>query len=220
MTPSVGIPVARKSRGAWRRVQRLASVVYLIIVAIPLGIVALFGVWMRDTTGPGALPRTAVVFTGQFGRVTAALDLLSEGKVARIFVTGVNAGAGIRPATFAEHFKLSEALRREHATGGIVLATDANDTLENGCETAEWLAENPDITSVVLVTSRFHMPRAFLSLTRATDRHILIERLSVDDAHATKSGMIDEFMRFTATFFMRFVPSIWADERPGICHAR
>jgi hypothetical protein len=220
LDPSVGIPVARESRGAWRVAQRVASVVYLLIIAIPLGIVALFGVWMRDTASPGALPRTAVVFTGQFDRVTAALELLSEGQVARIFISGVNAEAGLRPATFAEQFELSETLRRKLATGGIVLATDANDTLENGCETAEWLAENPDIHSVVLVTSRFHMPRAFLSLTRASDRGILVERISVNDANVRNGGLTDEFMKFAATLVTSLIPTIWADERPGICHAR
>ena len=220
MTPSVGIPVARKSPGAWRRARRVASAAYLLIIAIPLGIVALFGVWMRDTASPGALPRTAVVFTGQFGRVTAALDLLSEGKIARIFISGVNAGAGIRPTTFAEQFKLPDALRQELASGGIVLASDANDTLENGCETAEWLAGNPDVTSVVLVTSRFHMPRAFLSLKRASDGGILIERLSVDDADVGGGRLIDEFMKFAATLVTSLIPTVWADERPGICRAR
>jgi uncharacterized SAM-binding protein YcdF (DUF218 family) len=195
VTPSVGIPVSRKLRGAWRRVLRLASAVYLLIIAIPLGVVALFGVWMRDTASPGALPRTAVVFAGQFARVIADLELLSERKIARIFVSGVNAGAGVRSATFAEQFKLSDDLRHELLTGGIVLATDASDTLENGCKTAEWLAETPDITSVVLVTSRSHMQRAFLPFTRASDRGVLIERLSVDDANVRSGGLIKEFIK-------------------------
>ncbi len=44
---------------------------------------------MRDTASPGALARNAVAFTGQFGRVTDALDLLSEGKVARIIALAI-----------------------------------------------------------------------------------------------------------------------------------
>lgn len=221
MTLSGSLTVRRNSFRALRSGRRLASIVYLLIMAIALTLIAAFGMRMRDTASLGALPPTAVVFTGQFNRVTGALNLLSERKVAVIFISGVNAGAGIRPTTFADQFNLSDLLRQKLAAGDIILAPRANDTLENGCETAQWLAENPDINSVVLITSRFHMPRASFSLARATDNRILIQRQSVDDANATIGNLVAEFMKFTKTLIISFVPfSIWMGDRSGICQVR
>jgi hypothetical protein len=66
-------------------------------------------------------------------------------QVEMLFIAGVNKRAGIRPEGFAEQFSLSPALRDALAQARIILASDADTTLENAIETACWLAQQRTI---------------------------------------------------------------------------
>jgi hypothetical protein len=46
----------------------------------------------------------AAVFTGQFERVDAGLHLVDAKAVPRVYISGVNGGAGIYPANFVNQF--------------------------------------------------------------------------------------------------------------------
>lgn len=196
-----------------------ASTIIFALILVAGGIIASFAMRMMDSDKEGDLPQTAVVFTGQFDRITLGLDLLSSGQVQRLFISGVNAGAGLSPETFAQKFKLSDELQVKLQSGTIVLATDAQDTLENACETSQWITSNRDVTSVILITSRYHMPRASLALSRASDFSLPIERLSVDDADSDSvSQLLTEFIKFSQTLVVSFMPeALWPDNRSGIC---
>lgn len=196
-----------------------ASIIILALILVAGGIMSSFAMRMMDTDKDGDLPQTAVVFTGQFDRITLGLDLLSSGQVQRLFISGVNAGAGLSPATFSQQFKMSEALQGRLQSGDIILATEAQDTLENACETSRWISSNDSVTSVLLITSRFHMPRASLALSRATDFSLPIQRLSVDDADTeTFSTLLAEFIKFTQTLLVSFLPeAFWPDDKSGVC---
>jgi hypothetical protein len=147
------------------------------------------------------------------------LDLLSSGQVQRLFISGVNAGAGLSPETFSQQFKLTEALQAKLQSGDIILATDAQDTLENACETSRWISSNDGVKSVLLITSRFHMPRASLALARATDFSLPLQRLSVDDADSEGvTQLLTEFIKFSKTLLVSFLPeALWPDDRSGVC---
>jgi uncharacterized SAM-binding protein YcdF (DUF218 family) len=155
-----------------------------------------------------AVPRTAIVFTGQFDRIRFALGLMDEGGIDRLFISGVNPGAGIVPARFAAQFALSPRLASALAAGDIVLATEANTTLENAIETACWLRRHPEIRQVALITSQRHMARASLALERALPAGRHIARLPSDQfaGSGLSAGQLSEFVKFSATWLITLMP--------------
>jgi len=171
---------------------------------------------------PASLPEIAIVFTGQFDRVEAGLALLERGQVETLFISGVNRGAGIRSETFAEQFVLSPAMRDALAQGRIILASDANTTLENAIETACWLAQQADIRSVVLVTHRYHMPRASLALERAVPWQIGFVPIFPEHVlpQTERPFVLREVFKFAATWVITALPSsLWAGEISSDCAA-
>jgi uncharacterized SAM-binding protein YcdF (DUF218 family) len=141
----------------------------LLLASAALAALAVDFARRTGSTAPatGPLPATAVVFTGQFARVHAGLSLLREGRVARLFISGVNPGAGIRVQGFADQFGLDAGLREALATGRLLLGPHAQTTAENAVETACWFRAQGLTGPVVLITGRAHMPRASLALERA-----------------------------------------------------
>jgi uncharacterized SAM-binding protein YcdF (DUF218 family) len=185
------------------------------VLACSVSLAFSFGLRLRDTAGTGDLPATAVVFTGQFDRIERGLGLLGEGRVERLFISGVNRGAGLSRQTFARQFDLSPDLRKGLDTGMITLATEAQDTVENALETSCWLATHPHTQKVLLITSNLHMPRASLLLEGAAD--VQVERLSTgfDDVDAS-ALLTPEFRRFAITWFITFLPPRMWPARSGI----
>jgi uncharacterized SAM-binding protein YcdF (DUF218 family) len=176
----------------------------LVTVACSMSLVASYGLRLGDTVA-GTLPATTVVFTGQFDRIEKGIALLQEGRVERLFISGVNRGAGLTTGTFTRQFGLSPALRDGLAHGVIMLATEAQDTVENALETTCWLGRQHGTDPVLLITSQRHMPRASLLLERTSG--LRVERLSTASVEADASAFLTpEFWRFVAMWFMTFSP--------------
>lgn len=165
------------------------------------------------------LPRTAIVFTGQFDRIRMGLELLSTDRVDTLFITGVNRKAGLDVARFARQFRLTPEQTDALSTGRIVLAADANSTLENALETECWLKRHPDIEAVTLITSRSHMARASLALKR-TVAPVRVTRLVSDPMRdaGTFRTRTTEFRDFLATWAITLLPrSLWPVNQPANC---
>lgn len=112
-----------------------------------------------DTLGKaGAI----VVLTGGDGRIAAGFDLLIAGRADKLFVSGV-----------AEGVRIDNLLALWHANGGrelvpccITLGYKARDTEGNARETQEWIRSN-SVSSIILVTSHYHMARSALEIEYA-----------------------------------------------------
>lgn len=155
----------------------------------------------RPTLVVGQWPAQAVVFTGQFNRVDYALNLLERGAIDRLFVSGVNPGAGLTPERFAQQFALSDTLRAALANGHLVLGTRAKNTLENADETLCWLRSTGASGPILLVTSQRHMARASLALEAATGRPVWRYVVPGDAARAATADFHDpEFQKYLATW--------------------
>jgi uncharacterized SAM-binding protein YcdF (DUF218 family) len=125
-----------------------------------------------------------VVFTGAFERVDEGLRLLAMGTIPRLYVSGVNAGAGINPKTFVQQFAIrTYGLDRIRplASCCVEWGEKANNTLENAFDTKCWVERRGITEPILLVTSRRHMRRAFVALTGALPGHVIIP-YPVDDA--------------------------------------
>lgn len=214
--------------GGCRHKQSLKSLMKVIwvVTACLVFLALLLGAdFLRRSTPaalPASLPDTAIVFTGQFDRVEAGLALLEREQVGMLFISGVNRRAGIRPEGFAEQFALSPGLRDVLAQGRIILASDADTTLENAIEAACWLAQQAQTRTVVLITHRYHMPRASLALERAMPWQITIVPIFPEQVlpGTERAFVLREAFAFVATRVITLLPSsLWPGEISSDCAA-
>ncbi len=122
---------------------------------------------------PAAPPPHAdgiVVLTGGAERVAAGMRLLQDGVSGQLLVSGVGHEArlrdlatttGLDPAPFAAQ------------ADAITLGRTAESTHGNALETAEWVGRL-HISSLIVVTAGYHMPRALAELRRRLPDVVLI----------------------------------------------
>lgn len=190
--------------------------------AIALGLAVLFVDFLnRSDVGstPDTIPRTAIVFTGQYDRIHLGLDILTAGRVDRLFITGVNGPAGLDMDRFARQFELTPEQVSWLETGKIILAEDANNTFGNAWEAGCWVRGQEDIDAVTLITERSHMPRASIAL-----RHeiwpVHVARVYTDALEDHDPLLIDlqTFGEYLATWGITLLPnSLWPADEPAIC---
>lgn len=199
-------------------VSRVMSVVGILAVVLALQLFQ----YVSRTAGEedvSNIPRTAVVFTGDFDRIYTGLDLLSDDKVDRLFITGVNGDAGLSIERFPEQFDLTPEQKSWIEEGRLVFAPDAHTTIENALEAGCWLDSLSGVEAVTLITSQRHMARASIAFQRGTgsrDVSLLISEPSPN--HRKYEVDLEEFSRFSATWFVTLLPkSLWPGNKPGIC---
>lgn len=140
--------------------QRLFYLLVLTALAWAAGLM----VFIAELPEPSAADRPkadgVVVFTGGGERVAAAMALLNEGAAKRLLISGVNPTV-TRP-DLAELWP--GALETFECC--VDLGLQAQSTTGNASELDAWTRSN-GFTSLILVTSEYHMPRA---LVEARDR--------------------------------------------------
>lgn len=109
-----------------------------------------------------------VVLTGKGGgRLETGGELLRQGLAERLLVSGVN------PATTPAQMQNLLGLDDELYECCVDLDYEAENTIDNGYETANW-ARALGYEQIIVVTSAYHMPRAKLELAGAMDEIIII----------------------------------------------
>ena len=98
-----------------------------------------------------------VALTGGPDRIGDAANLLANGRGKRLLITGVN------PTTRMEELIKLMPRYEQVFTCCTDLDRSALNTIGNAVETRRWVREK-NFTSLVVVTSRFHMPRALAEL--------------------------------------------------------
>ena len=96
-----------------------------------------------------------VVLTGGRGRLREGVELLKEGKGDRLLISGMKVGTSLEDVFMANQLgELTPELRDQ-----IVPGMASSSTYENAREVREAIEKyNP--TSVLLITSNYHLPRA------------------------------------------------------------
>jgi len=150
-----------RRRAVWPRVALIAALMAVVLIA------AGFVMFVRNLAmaeAPLSAPADGiVVLTGAPARIEGAMDLLADKKARRLLITGVNADIS------------TTSLRARHSRYGALfdccvdLDRKALDTAGNAREAAAWAARHK-FTSVVLVTSSYHMPRSHLEFRAASPR--------------------------------------------------
>ena len=152
-----------------RRVKRslAARALMAVIATVGLGLTLFFGgfvafsVWVSVLETPTSPRADAIVaLTGGRDRVAEAIDLLATGHGRRLLISGVH------PQTRAVDIqKMTEADRDVFACC-VDLGRTALSTAGNAAEAADW-ARTHGFSSLIVVTSAYHMPRSLLELDRA-----------------------------------------------------
>ena len=137
-----------------------------------------------------------VVLTGAPDRLDVGFELLAAGRAQRMFISGVYRGVDVQ--------QILKALRRSPSEGenAVVLGYGADDTIGNASETAGWMAKE-GLTSLILVTSNFHMPRALTEFEAAMPGITIVPH-----ATAAASFKIDDWWRWPGT--IRLIASEWS----------
>ena len=149
----------------------LRAVRALLVVVVAFALLWSGGLaWFADTAGEGTqqpdlATEAIVVPTGGSGRLEEGLRLLESGLAQALFVTGVAEGVE------------SVELRARHDPAlwacCVELGYEAQDTAANAQEAATWMAARA-FTSLRLVTSGYHMPRAMMEFRSAMPSATLV----------------------------------------------
>lgn len=104
----------------------------------------------------------AIVLTGEFSRIDVGLQLQSEGKIPRLFISGFNPGAGLTDAFVEQFSKRNPSIRDLGSLMAccIEYGVEAETTFQNALEVKCWLAQKGIEGPILLITSRNHMARA------------------------------------------------------------
>jgi uncharacterized SAM-binding protein YcdF (DUF218 family) len=148
-----------------------------------------------------------VVLTGGTSRVADALELLASGRGKRLLITGVNSGTtttDIARQTVDYNKWLACCVDLDYA---------AINTLGNAVQARRWALEH-NFTSLIVVTSAYHMPRALAELAHQLPDATLIpypvvsDRLRVEpwwSNGATARLVLSEYLKYLfAKLRMRF----------------
>lgn len=110
---------------------------------------------------PGTIRTDAiVVLTGGAERINTGLDLLQAGSAGKILISGVDGRVGIDKIMSMWDGHMDDPGR------SVFLGHAAQNTEQNAAEAKQW-AEQMYVTSLRLVTSNYHMPRALIEFRRA-----------------------------------------------------
>lgn len=143
------------------RLLRRAALLLLILYAVWLAGLFWFAHSIPDEVADSETVTDAVVvLTGGSLRVQSGLALLAAGKAQKLFISGVYHSTDV-----AALLRVSRQ-SPEHVACCIVLGHEADNTLGNALETAQWMRQE-GFHSLRLVTASYHMPRSLLEFSRA-----------------------------------------------------
>src|SRR5690348_3927658 len=141
-----------------------------------------------------------VVLTGGSSRVSDAMELLAAGYGKRLLISGVHPTNDVHDIsrTLPDNHKLLNCC--------VDLDHSAVNTRSNAAETRRWARER-GFTSLIVVTSNYHMPRAIVELSHAMPDVTLIPFAVVGDkwrdepwwtSGATLRLLLSEYAKYVA----------------------
>lgn len=180
------------------------------VLVFVLGFVA-FAVSVSLSEVPADPHADAIVaLTGGRDRVAEAVDLLIEGRGRRLLISGVH------PQTRAVDIaKLTEADRGVFSCC-VDLGRTALSTSGNASEAAEWVKEH-GFSSLIVVTSAYHMPRSLIELDRALPAVRIVPYavnrpdLNLDTWYrhpATAKLLFGEYLKYIVARFAHQAPQV------------
>jgi uncharacterized SAM-binding protein YcdF (DUF218 family) len=138
----------------------LAAALAIAFVATGLGFIGFLSQLRGAEAEPASHADGIVVLTGGSSRVSDAMELLAGGYGKRLLISGVH------PTSAASDISRSLSDNQSLLSCCVDLDRSAVNTRSNAAETRRWAHER-GFTSLIVVTSNYHMPRAIVELTHA-----------------------------------------------------
>jgi uncharacterized SAM-binding protein YcdF (DUF218 family) len=147
-----------------RRILISAGLLGAISLAVIISFIVYIPIYAKMQKGrsKGAFfqksPDAIAVFTGDRGRISYALDLMTKNPSAKLFISGVHA---------ANSFQNILNAQSNPATGEVVnnsgmqfeLDYASKNTYQNVVETVRFLEKNPQLNKVLIISSDYHIMR-------------------------------------------------------------
>ena len=144
-------------------------IVFFWVAVIAVGFVIFLSILPAPVPAHSVTGDAIVVVTGGSGRIATGVALLQVGRAPRLFISGV--GKGVRVVDVLREANIPPDIAVVNAFK-ISLGHQATNTVENGTEIAAW-AHAQKVSDIILVSSRYHLPRAQLEvLMAAPELHI------------------------------------------------
>jgi uncharacterized SAM-binding protein YcdF (DUF218 family) len=147
-------------------IQITCSVILGVITVLVIGFFVFFGiVASQKPENIKSVSDIAVVLTGGTGRVEAGFDLVINNHTKALFISGVHPDTTLKKLVdLWDGTQTQKDIILNHCC--INIGHMADSTENNAAETAAWV-KNKNIQTIRIVTSSYHMPRAWLLFGRA-----------------------------------------------------
>ena len=186
----------------------LVGVLRLIFDLVMLAVVMLvigFFIFTGSIERSQLEPRTAdgiAVLTGGAARIDKAMKLLTQQKAKRLLITGVNR------TTSTEELKQLASQGDQLFSCCVDIDKEARNTIDNATETSQWVAQH-HYTSIIVVTSNYHMPRALAELGRVMPGVTLIPYSVVDNnVHLDRWWTFPGTTRLLISEYLKYLPAM------------
>lgn len=146
-----------------------------------------------------------VVLTGGVGRVEEGLRLFSEGKGSHLIISGVE-GTSSLGSIFP-----GKDLKNTVDTGKIVLDVKSRNTIDNALNVKKIL-EKKGFKSIILVTSNYHMERAYTMFSKSLSKDVRLYRHPVRSPNFKDEewwGSLKSLKIMTSEFYKYLWFHIW-----------
>lgn len=151
----------------------------LALLAVTLWVVGL--IWFigevpTRTTAANESKATApvgVVLTGAQGRIMHGLIMLYEGRIQKLFITGVDADVPGEDLFRSAGGALAEQLAKRFKNK-ITVGKEARSTRGNALEAREYLDKNARNNKIIIITSNYHIPRGLHEFRRVFPNYTII----------------------------------------------
>src|SRR3984957_18804931 len=172
----------------------------VVFVAAAVGFIGFLSQLRGAETKPARTADGIVVLTGGSSRVSDAMELLAGGYGKRLLIFRVH------PTRAASDISRSLSENQSLLSCCVDLDHSAINTRSNAAETRRWAHER-GFTSLVVVTSNYHMPRAIVELSHAMPDITLIPFAVVGDkwrdepwwaSGATLRLLLSEYVKYVA----------------------
>jgi uncharacterized SAM-binding protein YcdF (DUF218 family) len=143
----------------WLRAMLVVALA-IVFVGAGIGFIGFLSQLRGTEAAPAGHADGIVVLTGGSSRVSDAMELLAGGYGKRLLISGVHPTNGASD--------ISRSLPDSQSLLGCCVDLDrsAVNTRSNAAETRRWAHER-GFTSLIVVTSNYHMPRAIVELSHA-----------------------------------------------------
>lgn len=176
----------------------LKAAAFLLVMALVVG----FALFVREARSLEAsnAAETAdalVVLTGGPNRVATAVTLLRDGRGERLLISGVN------PVSPVSDIAAAAGAPESLFECCVDIGSDALDTVGNARETAQW-ARAGNYSTLILVTSDYHMPRALIEMRSALPEVEIVAHVVSAPAPWSGAGparrWLIEYFKFVAVY--------------------